>query len=397
MWWQTGAGTMASAESRRDSGQGLGGAWESLAPVLGALVTGVGLLAFVALFGGAILWDRANQIGLPGTEAVALMPRSELLATGAHFLLGALLVSVIAVAALWLIDTLLRTPEQIVAHAEAAADAFADRHSEQESVARDASDAERALAQALNRERQAQATEDERRRTLETETHRPNRDDALIDATSEALRRAEEVSQTGEEEVSHAKENLVREIVRREERRSLRARTLVLGVLLLLGEISLLAFHPWLDLWQYGALLGVSLGTSLLAVVVYHATDSFTWFAVAAFFAVATFQGLATHFAIVSDPEVEPAAVLIGGQPPIKGVFITQTDDRIYIGIRIADSESTTLVSLHRDLVSGLAVAQPTDSGDAADKLADRLVAILCSQVPIPTTPKERRALPQCE
>jgi hypothetical protein len=81
-------------------------------------VTGVGLLAFVALFGGAILWDRANQIGLPGTEAVALMPRSALLATGAHFLLGALVLSVIAVTALWLIDTLLRTPEQIVAHGQ---------------------------------------------------------------------------------------------------------------------------------------------------------------------------------------------------------------------------------------------------------------------------------------
>ena len=331
------------------------------------------------------------------------MPRSTLLATGAHFLLAALVLSVIAVAALWLIDTLLRTPEQIVADAESAADALADRHSALESEARDSSelargsDAERALAEALNREAQAQATVDERRRVLETESHRGDRDDVLLDATRSAFGRAEEVSQTRKEEASHAKENLVRAIVKREEQKSFGTRTTVLGLVLLLGEISLLPFHPWLDHWQYGALLAVGVGTSLLAVVVYHATESFTWFAVAAFLAVATFQGLATHFAIVSDPEVEPAAVLIGGQPPIKGVFITQTDDRIYIGIPIADSESTTLVSLHRDQVSGLAVAQPTDSGDAADKVADRLVAILCSQVPIPTTPKERRALPQCE
>ena len=202
MRWQTGVEAMAIAESRRDSGQGLGGAWESLAPVLGALATGVGLLAFVALFGGAILWDRANQIGLPGTEAVALMPRSTLLATGAHFLLGALVLSVIAVAALWLIDTLLRTPEQIVADAESAADALADRHSALESEARDSSelargsDAERALAEALNREAQAQATVDERRRVLETESHRGDRDDVLLDATRSAFGRAEEVSQT---------------------------------------------------------------------------------------------------------------------------------------------------------------------------------------------------------
>jgi hypothetical protein len=130
------------------------------------------------------------------------MPRSTLLATGAHFLLGALVLSVIAVAALWLIDTLLRTPEQIVADAESAADALADRHSALESEARDSSelargsDAERALAEALNREAQAQATVDERRRVLETESHRGDRDDVLLDATRSAFGRAEEVSQT---------------------------------------------------------------------------------------------------------------------------------------------------------------------------------------------------------
>jgi hypothetical protein len=113
---------------------------------------------------------------------------------------------------------------------------------------------------------------------------------------------------------------------------------------------------------------------------VYQATQKFVWFGVAAFLAIAIFQGYATHVAIGSDPRVEPVAALVGGLAPIKGVFVAQTADRIYIGYPIGKSAS--LVALRRDRVSGLAVGRLVRNGPAATKLANRLAATLCAQVP---------------
>jgi hypothetical protein len=60
---QTEAGKPANEEPKKSNG----GGWETLAPILGAIATGLGALAFVVMFGGAVLWDRADQAGLPGT------------------------------------------------------------------------------------------------------------------------------------------------------------------------------------------------------------------------------------------------------------------------------------------------------------------------------------------
>ncbi|MEA2299616.1 MAG: hypothetical protein QOE44_151, partial [Solirubrobacteraceae bacterium] len=65
--------------------------------VLGAVGTGIGILGFVTFFGGAILWLRAKAAGLPANEAVAVVPKGVLVATGASFLVPAVLLALLAV------------------------------------------------------------------------------------------------------------------------------------------------------------------------------------------------------------------------------------------------------------------------------------------------------------
>jgi hypothetical protein len=417
---------MADGKSDSSTGKGPGLAWETLTPLLGAVVTGVGLLAFVALFGGAILWDRFDHAGLPGTEAVALVPRSLLLATGAYFLIGALVLSVLAVVVLWLTDRFLRNREERIAEtalevAESTLEEDRPRAAgeDQEPVGSPTGDepgeidgasghppepqeqsplavrkAALVVAEAIDREKQARTVADNARKA-----HIKALEVRGVDhsETLKELETADEALQEREEQVRQAKEDLDNEVAKSRTRRSLVGRSVLLGTLLLFGEwVLLVTKQTPFEVGHYGILLGVSLLTSSLAVTVYQATRKFAWFGVAAFLAVAIFQAVATHVAIISRPMVEPAAVLIVGEPPVKGVFITQTGDRLYLGIRVGFGKSTTMVAFPRNKVTSFAVGRLTRAGSPANKLADRLVAVLCSRVPKATTVRVRRTLPQC-
>jgi len=69
-----------------------------LLPVLTAIGTGIGAIGFVIFFGGFIVWTRFDAAGLPANEAVAQVPRNDLVVTGASFLVPALLAALAAVA-----------------------------------------------------------------------------------------------------------------------------------------------------------------------------------------------------------------------------------------------------------------------------------------------------------
>jgi hypothetical protein len=63
--------------------------------VAAAAASGLGVLGFVVFAGGVVLWRRFSEMGLPADHAVALIPKSELVATGAEFLVPALLLTVL--------------------------------------------------------------------------------------------------------------------------------------------------------------------------------------------------------------------------------------------------------------------------------------------------------------
>jgi hypothetical protein len=74
-----------------------------LLKALGAVGTGIGVLGFVTFFGGAIVWLRAKEAGLPPNEAVAAVPRGDLVTIGASYLVPAILIALAAVALLAMI------------------------------------------------------------------------------------------------------------------------------------------------------------------------------------------------------------------------------------------------------------------------------------------------------
>src|SRR5436190_16643082 len=68
--------------------------WRVLLEIVGA---SAGIAAFVTFTGGALLWLRFDQLGLPADRAVSLLPRTILLTVGAHALLVPALLGVVAV------------------------------------------------------------------------------------------------------------------------------------------------------------------------------------------------------------------------------------------------------------------------------------------------------------
>src|SRR4051794_13178517 len=75
------------------------GFWAFLVPILGAIASGISVIGFVVFFGGMVAWARFEAVGLPANSAVSRVARNELVATGASFLVPAVLASLVAVAA----------------------------------------------------------------------------------------------------------------------------------------------------------------------------------------------------------------------------------------------------------------------------------------------------------
>jgi hypothetical protein len=93
-----------SSAPNKDSNSSSGG--PTLVTVAGAVASGLGVLGFVAFAGGVVLWTRFKGMGLPADHALALVPKPELVATGADFLVPALLLSAAIVLIVILIDLL---------------------------------------------------------------------------------------------------------------------------------------------------------------------------------------------------------------------------------------------------------------------------------------------------
>ena len=103
-------------EGRREGAQGEtpadgGGAkpipdWlgDPLAAVVAGLLTAVGSLTFVAAVGGAVVWVRYYAAQLPADQALAALPRGELIASGAVLLAAFAVLGLAAVACVYILD-----------------------------------------------------------------------------------------------------------------------------------------------------------------------------------------------------------------------------------------------------------------------------------------------------
>lgn len=81
-----------------------GGLTSIVVKVLGAIATGIGVTGAVVVVGAAVFWARFDAIGLPATQAVAAIPRTELLVQGAQEMIIFVLVGLGAALAIALAD-----------------------------------------------------------------------------------------------------------------------------------------------------------------------------------------------------------------------------------------------------------------------------------------------------
>lgn len=79
--------------------------WERIAPVLAAVATGIGVLGFVTLVGGAVQYARLQAAGLPAEDALTILPTANLVVVGAHTLVPALVFALAGVALLFIFRT----------------------------------------------------------------------------------------------------------------------------------------------------------------------------------------------------------------------------------------------------------------------------------------------------
>lgn len=86
--------------------------WDRIAPILGAVATGVGVLGLVTFVGGAIDWARFHATGLPKEQALSVVPTSDLVVVGARTLVPAVLWGLLACALYAIGSALLGTREQ---------------------------------------------------------------------------------------------------------------------------------------------------------------------------------------------------------------------------------------------------------------------------------------------
>jgi hypothetical protein len=80
----------------------------SIVTVAAATASGIGVLGFVTFAGGVVLWARFRQMGLQADRALSIVPSSELVATGAEFLVPALLTAAVSLLAMLGVDLWIR-------------------------------------------------------------------------------------------------------------------------------------------------------------------------------------------------------------------------------------------------------------------------------------------------
>jgi hypothetical protein len=346
--------------------------------LLAAIGGGIGVLGFVAFFGASILWARMDEAGLPGNDAVAVIPKSVLIATGASFLAPAMLVALGFTALLYLVETAtmtwkttsIRKLERDAKYLEEGA------KQEEEEAARIRERADQAHQRSLDAIREFE--------TAEAGSGASESLRSAAEAAQKASREAEQ-SRLGAADTDRAAATKRQQAERLQEERvesieSLRIILrigLVVGVFLLGFVLTLTVVSVGLPFERIIVLILLLVALAVICLGVLTGTGSFAWFALTAFVAVGLVCGFITYYRTVDNAKVEPAALLRTEAGPLYGFFVAQSSDRIYIGI--TQTGLPQLVAIPRDEVTDLAIGALEESKDARAE-ARQMALDLCLQ-----------------
>ncbi|HSS32381.1 MAG TPA: hypothetical protein VLL27_03780 [Solirubrobacterales bacterium] len=320
--------------------------WEDLGVVgtiLAAVGGSIGLISFVAFFGAAIIWIRMDAAGLPGNEAVALVPRSVLLSTGANFLVPSLLVALGFTTILYLVESgtifaSTQSLESFEAVAKKRREAIEVRRAK---VAEDAKEADEAAERALAAEKSSE-------KLAATKVVNPKLMEEVEKGNTDAIARAAKLQR----EAAKALQQVELEMIKFT-RSEAKDRQVVIGatnkfwrrhlrwglfILLFSSAAVAMFFASSIGLYpgRFLALVLLLVALSVVCLSILKWTDSFLWFALATFAAVGVLAGILTYYRTVDNPKVEPAALLRSQGSPVFGFFVAQTSDRVYLGTKPA-------------------------------------------------------------
>jgi hypothetical protein len=355
---------------------------ELVLKVLGVIGTGIGVLGFVTFFGGAIIWVRADKAGLPATEAVAAIPRSVLVTTGATFLFPAFLIAAAVVAVVFLVYL----------------GFFGWRQRKLKGIRAKLTELRLRAAQTG---RSAEAAEQDWKRV-----------DAFLKAKEEDLAEAHRKHASGEEIIKleaavAAKQHESARLNEEAERVASSAVTAKANSENLAEESELILkrgfYQRWIELgiaglallfvvplWtgaichgQFGwstVILGlVALSGTAITMLAYYSTEKFAWFGITAVVAIGVYLAAGTYVSTHRNAKLQPVAALRSGRPPVVGSFIASTSESFYVGTIKERGVPPRLLVVPRAQVTEFAIGPLLDEEDAHSR-AIAMALNLCSQ-----------------
>ncbi len=304
------------AEERRETeaatgpaeGGSQGGDRSSVVTLAAAVAGGLGLLGWVTFIGGAILWISFAQAHLPQAEAVAKVPTSVLIATGAEFVVAAVGAALVTNVVLYFSDN---GPRRIRAQR---------RIEERERLAGE-------LAAKRQREIEA-ARKVERREEMQGGGGEPG---ASRKAVAEQHPHPE--LQAAGKESAETEQALA--AASRAARRGVALAGVMPAALLAITAIGAawlvdLGYGP-LPFYGFLAVCVVAVAAGVVGAILYSHT-TFPVMGLVALIAVPLVMAVATYYRAHNSPRVEPVALLRSDGTPFVGFFLAETSDRVFVG-----------------------------------------------------------------
>jgi ABC-type multidrug transport system fused ATPase/permease subunit len=329
--------------------------------VLGAIATGIGVIGFVAVVGGMIIYTRADAAGLPADQALAVVPRTSLVAAGAVTLVPALALAFLFALVLFAFG---RALERLESHAIDVRYAPALRLEEQ------AAYEEQAARDARVIQRQANTQADATERTLAALAGGPAPDEALLAQLRSQLAAERAASSTAGANAARATANAEQlteaaaEMREKQAEASWKVRWTRFGaaaVLLLLFAMAALAVGAGgIGVDQWLVLIVLAAGTAFVSVSIYANKGRRFLFIVSSFVAIGLFVGLVSYFKTHNTPKLEPAAALRADGTIVFGYFVAESDNDLYIARRASTGVPARILQLPRSELTDVSVGKLT-------------------------------------
>ena len=348
--------------------------------ILAAVGGGLGVLGLVAFFGAAILWVRMDEVGAPANEAIAIVPKSVLVTTGASFLVPAVLLAVVLLGVLYLADHLIGWFTDFLF--------LREEKKELDEAEKEAKRRQASIDLAIENAKQAAERSRRLKETAQESVAAGADPDAVRQSSKEAseavteahlaARGTQPAAKEADEKVAEAKEEVALERDKRElPIESIRNGLRFVCVFIVLSAAAVpgvMLSSVGLPNDQIALVMAAVVFLSILSLVILTSTN-FAWFGLAIVVAVGLLNGLITYDRTRNDPKVEPAALLRSHGAPVFGFYVAQTSDRVYLSTNPVGG-STRLDSVPREEVLAIVVGdlqRPTVAEEQAIAFAHRL------------------------